>query len=163
MFRSRVILENERGQYISTAPFLFLRVPLLRKQTVPRRTPLGSVGIAEGFLFLSRDGIAQVVFWILFLRVACRDKLRAFVDGSFFRIPVGGKWWAQWWVVLFFRVACRVKLRLFFLFGWFVLDYSSYRRDSCAVINARRNSLLTRCFRGFIYFLCSGHFLFISF
>ena len=31
--------------------FLFLRVPLLRKQTVPRRTPLGSWRIAERFLF----------------------------------------------------------------------------------------------------------------
>ena len=60
MFRSRVILENERGQYSSTAPFLFLRVPLLRKQTVPRRTPLGSVRIAERFVILGREVFAQV-------------------------------------------------------------------------------------------------------
>ena len=60
MFRSRVILENERGQYSSTAPFLFLRVPLLRKQTVPRRTPLGSWRIAERFFILGREVIAQV-------------------------------------------------------------------------------------------------------
>ena len=40
--------------------FLFLRVPLLRKQTVPRRTPLGSVRIAERFVILGREVFAQV-------------------------------------------------------------------------------------------------------
>ena len=66
LFRSRVILENERGQYFSTAPFLFLRVPLLRKQTVPRKTPLWSLRIVEWFFILERDFIAQYFFDFLF-------------------------------------------------------------------------------------------------
>ena len=79
--------KSKRGQYESTAPFLFLRVPLLRKQTVPRRTALGSLRIAEGFFILVRD-VSRGRFWILF-----------------FRLPVGGKLLAGWCfvaVILFF-------------------------------------------------------------
>ena len=76
MFRSRVILENERGQYSSTAPFLFLRVPLLRKQTVPRRIPLGSWRIAERFVILGREVFARVDFDFSFLGYLSERALR---------------------------------------------------------------------------------------
>ena len=56
------------------------------RQTVPRRTPLGSVRIAERFFILGRDVIAQVDldFFLLGLPVGVMLGAGCFVLGLFF-------------------------------------------------------------------------------
>ena len=49
------------------------------RQTVPRRTPLGSVQIAERFFIFVRDVFARVDFGFFSFRVACRSEVGGWV------------------------------------------------------------------------------------